>query len=658
MKWLPAAASLFVLLSAFFISCAKMGQPDGGWYDETPPRVTGASPDDRATNVDARKIIITFSEFIKLDNPTEKVVISPPQIETPEIKGAGKRIIVELKDTLKPHTTYTIDFSDAISDNNENNPLGNFTYSFSTGTEIDTMEVSGQVLEASNLEPIKGILVGLHPANADSAFTKEPFMRVARTDSRGRFTIKGIAPGNYRAYALKDADANYIFNQKSEQIAFNQEVIVPSSKPDVRPDTVWRDSLHIDSIRQIHYTHFLPDDIVLLAFNETLTDRFFQKFERNTPELFHLYFSYGSDSLPTLRGLNFNADSAFVVESNLKRDTIAYWLRDSALINQDTLRIEMKYMRTDSTGMLTQQTDTMEVLAKTSYEERLKKAKKEMEEWQKKAEKAEKKGQKVQPPKSQEGVLKIDVKGTGSIDPDQNIIISVPTPLQSLNKEAIHLYSKKDTLWYKSPLLVREKPNTPRTYEVLGEWRPNVEYSLEIDSAAFIDIYGRASDAQKEGLKVNSLDQYSTLLFTVTGADTQHLRVQLIDQNGGIVKETRIRDGVAEFFYVKPGTYFMSAFADDNENGLWDTGLFEAKRQPERVYYYPRKIECKEKWDITETWNLMGRPLTEQKPQELIKQKAEQAKTIKRQNFQRAKKLGIPLPEDLERADKLRQQLR
>ena len=128
-------------MSALIVaSCAKMGEPDGGWFDETPPRILGSTPIDRATSVLNNKINIYFDEFIKLDNPTEKVVVSPPQLEVPEIKSQGKRISVQLLDSLKPNTTYTIDFSDAISDNNEGNPLGNYTFSFSTGGQIDTLE--------------------------------------------------------------------------------------------------------------------------------------------------------------------------------------------------------------------------------------------------------------------------------------------------------------------------------------------------------------------------------------------------------------------------------------------------------------------------------------------------------------------------------------
>ena len=170
---------LFCVLALLLLQgCARMGNPDGGWYDETPPKVIGAEPAEGATNVSKKKIYINFDEFIKIDNPTENVVVSPPQLEAPEIKGQGKRIAIELVDSLKPNTTYTIDFSNAISDNAEGNPLGDYAYTFSTGDHIDTLQVSGYVLSAEDLEPVKGILVGLYNDLSDTAFQKKPMMRV------------------------------------------------------------------------------------------------------------------------------------------------------------------------------------------------------------------------------------------------------------------------------------------------------------------------------------------------------------------------------------------------------------------------------------------------------------------------------------------------
>lgn len=633
---------LLTVVICLLSSCAKMGQPDGGWYDETPPRILGASPSDKATEVTDHKMYIYFNEFIKLSDATQKVVVSPPQMEAPDIKDAGKRIIIDLKDSLKANTTYTIDFSDAISDNNEGNPLGNYTYSFSTGTEIDTMEVSGYVYEAENLEPIKGILVGLYDNLADSVFRKEPFQRVSRTDSRGRFVIKGIKPGNYRVYALMDADGNYLYNQKSEKIAFSRDIIVPSCKPDIRQDTIWRDSLHIDNILRVPYTHFFPDDIVLRAFTEEQTDRFLLKSERKEPNRFTLTFSHGDADLPVIRGLDFDAENAFVVESSEKNDSITYWLRDTLLVNQDTLQMEVQYHATDSAGLLYMKTDTLSLLSKESYAKRLKQKEKEYAEWKKKQEKAEKRGDPFQkempvPP------LNIGMNFAGDIDPDKNPVLTFETPLEVADTSKIHLYSKHDTLWYRSPFLLREKVNVPRTYEVIGEWRPDIEYSLEIDSAAFVDIYGSVSNTAKKGFKVKSNDAYGTIFMTLDGMRGKRVVAQLLSSTDVVMKEVRTQTGNAEFFYVNPNTYYLRIFVDENDNGKWDTGNYDEGRQAEAVYYYPSKIECKERWDITESWNPLQGSSTALKPGELVKQKGEKAKTIKSRNLERAKKLGIEL---------------
>lgn len=633
--FLPFYLLVFLLL----VSCAKMGQPDGGWFDETPPKVIGASPADGAVNVNQKKINIYFDEFIKLDNPSEKVVVSPPQLEQPEIKGAGRRIQISLVDSLKANTTYTIDFSDAISDNNEGNPMGNYTYSFSTGAAIDTMEVSGHVLESENLEPVKGILVGLYAYHADSAFRTKPMLRVSRTDSRGRFVIKGVAPGAYRIYALQDQDGDYKFSQKSEKIAFSHDIIVPSCKPDVRQDTTWVDSLHIKSIDQVDYIHFLPDNIVLRAFTEPLTDRFFLKAERQKANSFTLFFSYGDSILPQIKGLNFDAENAFLVEASEKKDTITYWLKDTALVNQDTLLMDITYRMTDSTGVLVNKTDSaQEILSKEPYAKRMKNMEKELAAWTKKQEKKKKKGE---PYDSVMEVKPLDVQLSVSsqFDPDQNVIFSFPTPLAKVDTAAIHLYAKHDTLWYRAPMEFLPQEN--RKYELRGEWRSDIEYSLEVDSAAFEDIYGLASKPIKQGFKVNSLDTYGTLLVNITSLHDLPLIVQLLDAQDKVVKETKTVNGVAEFYYLKPQKYYMRLIVDRNNNGKWDTGNYDSDQQAEEVYYYPEAIECKAKWDLTESWDPLARELSLQKPGAITKQKPDKEKKVKNQNVQRAAKLGI-----------------
>ena len=630
---------LLPLTSYLFSSCARMGQPDGGWYDDDPPVVVGSSPEDRATNIKTKKITIYFDEFIKIDNPSEKVIVSPPQLETPEIKAAGKKIVVELKDTLKENTTYTIDFSDAISDNNEGNPMGNYTFTFSTGEQIDTFEIGGYVLDASNLEPIKGIAVGLYDDLSDTAFTTKPLMRISRTDSRGHFVVKGVAPGTYRAYALQDMDGDFRFTQKGEMIAFSHETFSPTSKPDTRTDTIWRDSLHIDALRQVPYTHFLPDDVTLLAFTHPLTDRYLLKTERVEPEKFSLYFTYGDSILPEITGLNFSADSAFVIEANEKRDTIHYWIRDTTLINQDTLRMDITYQMTDTLGNLVLNTDSaLDILPKVPYEKRMKELNKEIEKWQKEQEKKKKRDMpydSIYPAKS----LEVKYSVPSSATPDTRMTIEMPTPLVVCDTSKVHLYSMIDSVWYQTPYTFQQL--ALREFELGVDWRLETEYSFEVDSAAFVDIYGIASKPYKQGIKVKGPDDFSLLIVNVSGLDVVDttIIVQLLNSDNP-VREVRVKNGTARFEYLTPGKYYLRAFVDANGNGIWDTGDYDADRQPESVYYYTQQIECKEKWDVTKSWNLTEVARFLQKSGAITKQKPDKDKKLKNRNIERAKQLG------------------
>ncbi len=641
---LAAVAALLLMLSA----CARMGNPDGGWFDEQPPRVVGSMPKEQSIGIGNKKITIFFDEYIKLDNPSEKVVISPPQLEQADIRTHGKRITVELKDSLKPNTTYTVDFSDAISDNNEGNPMGNYTFTFSTGDHIDTLEVGGTVLEAENLEPIKGILVGLYDIGdgssdfsaTDTLLRSAPMQRVSRTDSRGRFHVKGVAPGRYRVFALQDVDANYVWNAKSEKVAFLHTVVVPTSKPDVRQDTLWRDSLHIADIVQTGYTHFLPDDLVLRAFTEKQTDRYYIKSERTEANNFKIYFSYGHEKLPRIRPLDFDSTSTIIVEPTVNQDTITYWLADTALVNRDTLTVEMNYFANDTTGVLREHTDTLTLLSKQPYSRRLKQQQEAFEKWQKQQERRRKRGQPVQE-SMPAPELKMEYMVPSGLDPDHNLTFKSPTPLVKADTAAIHLYQKIDTLWYRAHYLFGEKPGYPRNYQLISEWQPGSEYSLEIDSAAFVDIYGTASRAYKQGFKVRSTDEYATVVITLSGMNGKNAVVELLSQSDKPVKKTTAEGGVATFYYVKPGTYYMRMFVDENNNGLWDTGSYTELRQPEPCYYYPGKLECRAKWDLRQTWDPTAKPLDRQKPSEILQQKGEQQRKIRQRNADRARSMGV-----------------
>ena len=620
-------------------SCASMGTPDGGPYDEMPPKFIGSNPGLHAVNAKSKKLELAFDEFIKLEKAAEKVVVSPPQLEQPEIKVVGKKVVIELLDSLKDSTTYTIDFSDAIVDNNEGNPMGHFTYSFSTGTSIDTMEVSGTVLNAADLEPIKGIQVGLHKNLNDSALTTLPFDRVSRTDSRGHFIIRGVAPGKYRIYALMDGNQNYLYDSKTEMVAFSDSIIIPSMMPATRQDTLWKDTLTIDTIKTVAYTRFMPDDVILRAFKEENTRQFFSRSQRDKENHFILKFSAKADTLPTLTGLNFDAKDAFIIEPNEGNDSICYWIKDSLVYQMDTLTMQMDYLYTDSLNQLVPKTDTIYLANKITREQREKLAKKEAEEKEKERKKKEKKGETIEPEKTP--FLKMNVDAPSAFDINKNIALSFEEPVVKIDTSAIHMSVKVDTLWQDIPFLFMADSVLPRKYEILAEWEPEKEYQLKIDSAAIIGLYGLHTNKVEQSVKVKKLDEYGTLLFNLQGASPTSI-VELLDNSGKVLRQQRITsENTADFYYLAPNTkYYIRLFDDRNGNGKWDTGNVEQGIQPEEVYYFPKVWEMKANFEFEETWNIHATPVDKQKLDEIKKQKPEETKKVQNKNKERAKKLG------------------
>lgn len=639
MNWNRHKLPALLMLMIVVYSCASMGNPDGGPYDEEPPKFVRSTPKPFAINSKEKKVTIEFDEFIKLEKAAEKVVVSPPQLEQPEVKASGRKVVVGLVDSLRPNTTYTIDFADAIVDNNEGNPLGNYAFTFSTGTTIDTMEVSGTVLSASDLEPVKNIQVGLHSDLSDSAFMKKPFDRVSRTDSRGHFSIRGIAPGKYRIYALMDGNQNYLFDSKTEMIAFSDSIIIPAMEDAMRQDTIWKDSLTIDTIKSVGYTRFLPDDIILRAFKEENDRQYLTRSERDKENHFVLTFSARADTLPTLKGLNFDERDAFIIEKTDRNDSICYWIKDSLIYQMDTLEIQMDYLATDTLDRLVPQTDTLFLANKLTRAEREKLEAKAAEEKEKERKKKEKKGEKIEPEPTK--FLTLNVDAPSAFDLDRNVYLSFDEPVASIDTAAIHMEIKKDSLWEEIPFLFVSDSVLPRKYEILAEWEPEKEYQLSIDSMAFKGVYGLHTNKVKQTMKVKKLDEYGTILLNITGADSTAV-VELLDGSGKVLRQQRITpQNMADFYYLNPGTkFYIRLFNDRNGNGVWDTGKYSEHLQPEEVYYFPKVWEMKANFEFEENWNINAVPVEKQKLDEIKKQKPEETKKIQDRNKERARKLG------------------
>lgn len=633
---------LALLLTA---ACASIGNPDGGRFDETPPRVVGSSPADGAVNVSKRKVQILFDEYIKLEKASEKVVISPPQIEPANVRADGKRVKVDFYDSLRANTTYTIDFSDAIEDNNEGNPMGQYTFSFSTGDVIDTMQVSGRVLNAADLEPIKGIMVGLYPADSiwnDTLFRTRPFLRVSRTNGEGRFTIKGVKDGAYRVRALEDKDGDFVFSQKNERVAFDTTVYVTGSFPDVRMDTVWRDSLWYDSIRVIPYTHYTPDDVLLLAFLEDGQERHLLKTAYPEPTNFTFYFTAPSDSTPRIKGLNFD-ERCLVADASLKNDTVTFWVTDTALIHrQDTLSMILSYMETDTLGQLVVTNDTLDLSPKTTYAKIAAERSKQIEAWEKDRERRQKKAKKPLPYEEnpyERTWLEAGFKPSGSLAPNQNVRYLAKEPILEVDTTKIHFYVKKDTDWLPAPFLFMPEERSAKSYMLYAEWEPGQKYRFVMDTAAVVSVLEHESKSVRQEFHVRAVEEYGSIFIHVISPDTGVV-VQLLSKNDKVEAQQRTdKDGNADFFFMKPGEYYMRCYVDANGNGQWDTGDYASGLQPERVYYFGKPLPLKAQWDLRQDWDIRAVDVARQKPMAITKQKPDKEKKLKNRNAERDREM-------------------
>lgn len=633
---------LALLLTA---ACASIGNPDGGRFDETPPRVVGSSPADGAVNVSKRKVQILFDEYIKLEKASEKVVISPPQIEPANVRADGKRVKVDFYDSLRANTTYTIDFSDAIEDNNEGNPMGQYTFSFSTGDVIDTMQVSGRVLNAADLEPIKGIMVGLYPADStwnDTLFRTRPFLRVSRTNGEGRFTIKGVKDGAYRVRALEDKDGDFVFSQKNERVAFDTTVYVTGSFPDVRMDTVWRDSLWYDSIRVVPYTHYTPDDVLLLAFLEDGQERHLLKTAYPEPTNFTFYFTAPSDSTPRIKGLNFD-DRCLVADASLKNDTVTFWVTDTALIHrQDTLSMILSYMETDTLGQLVVTNDTLDLSPKTTYAKIAAERSKQIEAWEKDRERRQKKAKKPLPYEEnpyERTWLEAGFKPSGSLAPNQNVRYLAKEPILEVDTTKIHFYVKKDTDWLPAPFLFMPEERSAKSYMLYAEWEPGQKYRFVMDTAAVVSVLEHESKSVRQEFHVRAVEEYGSIFIHVISPDTGVV-VQLLSKNDKVEAQQRTdKEGNADFFFMKPGEYYMRCYVDANGNGQWDTGDYASGLQPERVYYFGKPLPLKAQWDLRQDWDIRAVDVARQKPMAITKQKPDKEKKLKNRNAERDREM-------------------
>lgn len=222
--------SLLYFFAIYNAGCAQIGSPTGGPRDTIPPRLVSASPKLNSTNVTGNKITLTFNEYIDLKEVQTNVLISPYPKKTPSIDFKLKTVTVKLKDSLLPNTTYSINFGNAIADNNEGNPFKDFTYVFSTGNNLDSLMLAGKVIIAETGKADSTLVAMLYRNADDSAVQKRKPDYIARLSGDGSFVFINLPPGNFNVYALKDGDGGRTYNSKKELFAFTDAPVIVSEK--------------------------------------------------------------------------------------------------------------------------------------------------------------------------------------------------------------------------------------------------------------------------------------------------------------------------------------------------------------------------------------------------------------------------------------------
>ncbi|MBQ0057233.1 MAG: Ig-like domain-containing protein [Bacteroidales bacterium] len=656
---LPLLAGLLAVVAG----CASIGNPGGGLYDETPPVLRQSEPSEGATKVTKPRITLRFDENIKLNNAMEKLTVSPPQEKAPIIKSNAKTVTIELLDSLRPNTTYSIDLGDAVQDNNEGNPLESLSILFSTGDHIDSLQISGYMLNAADLEPITGAFVGIYkireadgtPVMADSVtaeslgdsiFFSQSFMRSGKTDEYGAFRILGCSPGIYRLYGLKDGNTNYRYDLITEDIAFCDTLVSPSVP--VRPvpaDTLTSESDTLSQTPQA--TAPETPSLVLLSFNEGKLNRYLDDCARPDSVHINIRFAARNDSLPQLSFMLpdstlIAADSILIAEPNRTCDSLSYWIRDSIYYSADTLALVMTYAFTDTTGFDIMRTDTINLYKpqtfKAADDSDNGNGKKKGKRRKKKDADAEEDSVKVIPTT----FMTLRMLGGTNLDIGHKPVIEASAPLGDINLEAIRLERQQnDTLWTGMPFRWEADSIHPRRFTIIADphFSPGESYRLDIDSAAMHNIYGHPIDKQKITFKEKRQEDYAHLLINIEGI-SEHAYVELLDKSDKPVQRAEVVGNQAKFVHVNAGTYYARLVIDSNNNGRFDAGNLESHIQPETVYYLNVELQLRANWSVSQTWAPKSVPLLEQKLDAVKQNKPKEKKERKSKNEEYLRKLG------------------
>ncbi len=598
----------------FLTTCAKVGSPSGGPSDKVPPRVVSSKPVNYKKNFRGERLEITFDEFVTIKNLNGELIVSPPLKERPTMRLRGKTFILNLNNKLRDSITYTFNFGNAITDFREGNILLNYEFVISTGDILDSLTVTGKLLQAEDLQPAKDpVLVMLYDNLNDSAPLQEIPVYLGKTGKQGNFTINNIKTGTYRIFALQDANRNMIYDLPDESIAFfDSAFIFDPAVTDFSEDIII-DTSHISEyvdstmFSDTLMTKFVVDTITgdtikipqklsyalhvnLALFNEMTTIQYITDKDRVAREKIFLAFNRPPFDSVSIKPLNFEEKpQTLLKEISAGYDTIVIWIADTSIAALDTLFLEVAYSVYDSLHHLVRKTDTLNL--------RYREAKPEA------TGRRARKAQEEAPPKEYLNI-KLNITPNGNMDLNKKLTMEAPRPVFEFDSSRVHLFKWVDTIEVPESIHLLPDSARIRKFAFQKNWEEGVKYHLYIDPGAFTDIYGLSNDTIDLSFTTRYLDHYGKIIVNLDNNQTTFL-LQLLDDKNNVIASRSVTDGTkVEYEYLQPGNYRIKAIQDLNQNGQWDTGNYLEKKQPERVFFHPDKIDLRSNWDVDITWDI------------------------------------------------------
>ena len=555
--------SVIIGSTMFSHSCANtQTPPSGGPKDTIPPVIEAIYPTLGQTNVPTHKtqLKITFDEYVQVKDP-KSLFLSPPLEKMPKYKMKGKTVIVYFENDLDSCRTYTMDLTNAIGDNNEGNMFPGFTLVFSTGDRIDSMMVTGIVQDCNSLKPLKGATVLMYKDHADSAlFLHRPDAAV-KTDEWGFFSIRNIQDTLYRMYAIIDENNNNMYDPETEKIAFIDSLVKPvvvvnDSLPELQKYDM-KDTLNCLA-RKTEYE--------LNIFREKPSKQMIVNKERVGDRTAYITFMAPYAQIDSIWIKDVPHEN-LITQFNIVKDSLEIWVNDPKP-QPDTLFLNVKYMKTDTLGLLNSFTEEIKLLkpkkgpAKTSTRDLKKEDTTAVFTLTAKPETVEQYG------------FQIEFKYPVVESAFDSLTFRSVNPRQ---QETIGKYTvEKDSL--------NLRKFTIRPVEKL---QPGYEYFLKVPHRKFKDINGFYNDSTEVKVVLPNDDKLSTLLINMTNVDNKYI-VDLLNEKRDKVLRSYVIDSdtTLPFPYLKTGKYSIRITEDVNRNGIVDTGILLEKRQPEKVRFY------------------------------------------------------------------------